>query len=103
MLNKLKSRKFIASLIGEAAGIITLVTGIVAAIVGEGHPAVVIVGAALTVVASVGYMIIEGRLDEKSITAAGNAAADIAEAAGNDKAADAIEDITEEVSDFLKQ
>lgn len=101
MKNKYSSRKFLTALIAESAGIITTVMGLVAALLGSGHPAVIITGAVLTVLSSVAYCVVEGRLDAQAIRTAGNAAADAADALGADKAADMIEGVTDTVADVL--
>lgn len=101
MKNKFSSRKFLTALIAESAGIITTVMGLVAALLGSGHPAVIITGAVLTVLSGVAYCIVEGRLDAQAIRTAGNAVADAADALGADKAADVIEGVSDTVADVL--
>ena len=101
MKNKFFSRKFLTALIAESAGIIAIVTGLIATLLGSGHPAVIITGAVLTVLSSVAYCVVEGRLDAQAIRATGNAVADAANALGADKAADLIEGVTDTVTDVL--
>ena len=101
MKNKFSSRKFLAALIAESAGIITTVTGLIASLLGSGHPAVIITGAVLTVLSGVAYCVVEGRLDERAIRASGNAIADAVDALGADKVGDLIEGVTDAVADVL--
>lgn len=101
MKNKFFSRKFLTALIAESAGIITTVTGLIAALLGSGHPAVIITGAVLTVLSGVAYCIVEGRLDAQAIRATGSVVANAADALGADKAADVIEGVTDTVADVF--
>ena len=101
MKNKFFSRKFLTALIAESAGIIAIVTGLITTLLGSGHPAVIITGAVLTVLSSVAYCVVEGRLDAQAIRATGNAVADAANALGADQAADLIEGVTDTVADVL--
>ncbi|MBO5511736.1 MAG: hypothetical protein J6B24_08400, partial [Clostridia bacterium] len=91
----------LTALIAESAGIITTVTGIIAALLGSGHPAVIITGAVLTVLSGVAYCIVEGRLDAQAIRVTGNAVADAADALGGEKAADVIEGVTDTMADVF--
>ena len=75
--------------------------GLIAALLGSGHPAVIITGAVLTVLSGVAYCIIEGRLDAQAIRATGSAVANAADALGADKAADVIEGVTDTVADVF--
>ncbi len=101
MNSKFTSRKFLAALIAESAGIITTVTGLIAALLGSGHPAVVVTGAILTVLSGVAYCIVEGRLDEQSIRASGNALANAADALGANKVGDLVEGVTDAVAEVV--
>ena len=101
MKNKFFSRKFLTALIAESAGIITTVTGLIASLLGSGHPAVIITGAVLTVLSGVAYCVVEGRLDAQAIRTTGNAMANAADALGADKTADVIEGVTDVVADVV--
>ncbi len=101
MISKFSSRKFLAALIAESAGIITTVTGLISSLLGSGHPAVVVTGAILTVLSGVAYCIVEGRLDEQSIRASGNALANAADALGADRVGDLIEGVADAAADVV--
>lgn len=101
MKSKFSSRKFLTALIAESAGIITTITGLIAALLGSGHPAVIITGALLTVLSGVAYCIVEGRLDEQSIRTSGAAVAGVADALGADKIGDLIEGATNSVAGVI--
>ena len=58
MPEKLKSRKFWQSLVGEVAGIVTLIYGASA-----GETAATIAGAVITVLVILGYLKVEGDID----------------------------------------
>ena len=101
MNSKFTSRKFLTVLIAESAGITTLVTGILTALLGEGHIAVIITGAVMTALAGIAYCIVEGRLDERAISASGTALAGAADALGADKIGDLIEGVPDAVADVV--
>lgn len=75
MKKKLTSRKFIITLITAVAGLVTL-------IVGDNAAVQIIAGAAMTIVPTVIYCIMEGVIDAKSIKTITTATADAAEKLG---------------------
>ena len=87
ILKKLTSRKFILAAITAIVGIITL-------IVGDNEAVKVIAGAAMTIVPTVVYCLMEGMIDTKSIKTITEVAADTAEKLGAD---DATVDVIEQV------
>ena len=78
ILEKLTSRKFIVTAITAIAGIITL-------IIGENEAVQVIAGAAMTIVPTIIYCIMEGVIDAKSVKTIAEATADAAEKLGADE------------------
>lgn len=78
-LKKLTSRKFIVTAITAIAGIITMV-------VGENAVVQTIAGAAMTIVPTVVYCLMEGVIDAKSVKVITDATADAAEKLGADDA-----------------
>lgn len=79
LIKKLTSRKFIVTAITALAGIITM-------IVGESAAVQTIAGAAMTIVPTVVYCLMEGVIDAKSIKTITTATADAAEKLGADEA-----------------
>lgn len=79
IIKKLTSRKFILAAITAIVGIITL-------IVGDNEAVQVIAGAAMTIVPTVVYCLMEGIVDAKSIKTITEATAEAAEKLGADKA-----------------
>ena len=89
ILEKLTSRKFIVTAITAIAGIVTM-------IVGDNEMVQIIAGAAMTIVPTIVYCIMEGAIDAKSIKTITEATADAAEKMGaNEKVVDTIEQIGE--------
>ena len=85
ILEKLTSRKFIVTAITAIAGIIT-------AIIGENETVQIIVGAAMTIIPTIVYCIMEGVIDAKSVKTIADATADAAEKLGaGEKIVDTIE------------
>lgn len=85
MIRKLTSRKFIIAVITAIVGIVTLC-------IGENEVVTVIAGAAMTIIPTVVYCIVEGVVDAKSVGAITNATVDAAEKLGaSDKVVDVIE------------
>ena len=85
IINKLTSRKFIVTAITALAGLITL-------IVGENETVQVIAGAAMTIVPTIVYCVMEGTIDAKSVKTVTDATKDAAEKLGaNEKVVDVIE------------
>lgn len=85
LIKKLTSRKFIVTAITALAGIITM-------IVGENAAVQTIAGAAMTIVPTVVYCLMEGVIDAKSIKTITTATADAAEKLGaNEATVDVIE------------
>ena len=78
ILEKLTSRKFIVTAITAIAGIITL-------IIGENEVVQIIAGAAMTIVPTIIYCIMEGVIDANSVKTITDATADAAEKLGADK------------------
>lgn len=80
LIKKLTSRKFIVTVITALSGIITL-------IIGENETVQIIAGAAMTIVPTIVYCLMEGTIDAKSIKTITEVAADTAEKMGADKQA----------------
>lgn len=86
-MRKFGSRKFIVSLITAAAGIVTL-------FLGDNEIIKVIVGAAMTIIPSVVYCVMEGVVDAKSVKTIKDATVEAAEKLGaNDATVDVIEQV----------
>lgn len=75
MLKKLTSRKFIVT-------VITAITGIITLFIGENELVQVIAGAAMTIVPTVVYCLMEGIIDANSVKTITEATADAAEQLG---------------------
>lgn len=89
ILNKLTSRKFIVTAITAIAGIVTM-------IIGENEMVQIIAGAAMTIVPTIVYCIMEGVVDAKSVKTITEATVDAAEKLGADKETiDTIEKVGE--------
>ena len=89
ILAKLTSRKFIVTAITAIAGIITL-------IIGENETVQIIAGAAMTIVPTIVYCIMEGAIDARSVKTITDATTDAAEKLGADeKVIDTIEQVGE--------
>ena len=86
-MRKFGSRKFIVSLITAAAGIVTL-------FLGDNEIIKVIVGAAMTIIPSVVYCVMEGVVDAKSVKTIKDATVEAAEKLGaNAATVDVIEQV----------
>ena len=79
LLKKLTSRKFIVTAINLIVGIITMA-------IGENAAVQTIAGAAMTILPTVVYCVMEGVIDAKSVKVITEAAADAAEKLGADDA-----------------
>jgi hypothetical protein len=89
ILEKLTSRKFIVT-------VITAITGVITMIIGENEVVQVISGAAMTIIPTVVYCLMEGFIDAKSVETITRATADAAEKLGADeKVVDIIEQVGE--------
>ena len=89
ILAKLTSRKFIVTAITAIAGIVTM-------IIGESEVVQTIAGAAMTIVPTIVYCIMEGAIDARSVKTITDATADAAEKLGADKKViDTIEQVGE--------
>lgn len=87
IIKKITSRKFIVT-------VITAITGIITLCVGDNEVVKVISGAAMTIVPTVVYCLMEGMIDAKSIKTITEVAADTAENLGADNATvDVIEQV----------
>jgi hypothetical protein len=87
LIKKLTSRKFIVTLI-------TAITGIITVIIGENEMALIISGAAMTIVPTIVYCIMEGVIDAQSVKVITDATADAAEKLGaKEEVVDTIEQI----------
>ena len=75
LIKKLTSRKFIVT-------IITAITGIITMIVGESEVVQIISGAAMAIVPTIVYCVMEGLIDAKSIKAVTEATSEAAEKLG---------------------
>ena len=78
IIRKITSRKFIISLITSIVGIVTM-------IIGDNETVNVIAGAAMTIIPTVVYCIMEGVVDAKSVETITEATKDAAEKLGADK------------------
>lgn len=78
IIKKLTSRKFIVT-------VITAITGIITLCVGDNEVVKVIAGAAMTIVPTVVYCLMEGMIDAKSIKTITEVTADAAEKLGADE------------------
>lgn len=78
LIKKITSRKFIIAVITAIAGIITLCTG-------ENEAVQIIAGAAMTIVPTIVYCIMEGYIDAKSVATITDATVDAADKLGADK------------------
>lgn len=87
IVNKLTSRKFILA-------VITAITGIITLCIGENEVVKVISGAAMTIIPTVIYCIMEGVVDAKSIKTVTDTVVDTAEKLGAD---DSTLDVIEQV------
>ncbi len=95
IFRKLTSRKFIMALAAAISGIVT-------AFVGKGEAVNVIVGSAMTVLATVVYCVMEGVVDTRSVGRITDAAVDIAETLrANKDAVDAIEKVGNAAAVFV--
>lgn len=89
ILEKITSRKFIVTVIAAITGIITMC-------IGENEIVQTIAGAAMTIVPTVVYCLMEGVIDAKSVKSIAEATADAAEKLGaNIKVVDTIEQVGE--------
>jgi hypothetical protein len=87
LIKKLTSRKFIVT-------IITAITGIITMIIGDNEVVQIISGAAMTIVPTIVYCIMEGVIDAQSVKAITDATADAAEKLGaKEEVVDTIEQI----------
>lgn len=78
ILRKLTSRKFIIALITAIVGVITL-------IIGENETVKTVAGAAMVILPTVVYCIMEGRIDAASVKTIAEATEEAAEKLGADK------------------
>ena len=84
---KLTSRKFIVT-------VITAITGIITFFIGDNEVVTTIAGAAMTIIPTVIYCLMEGIIDAKSIKTITEVAVDTAEKLGaNDTTVDIIEQV----------
>lgn len=89
IIGKLTSRKFIVTVITAIAGIITF-------FIGDNEVVNIIAGAAMTIIPTVVYCLMEGMIDAKSIKTITEVTADTAEKLGADNATiDMIERVGE--------
>ena len=89
IIDKLTSRKFIVT-------VITAITGVITMIIGENEVVQTIAGAAMTIVPTVVYCLMEGLIDAKSVETITKATADAAEKLGADEnVVDLIEQVGE--------
>lgn len=85
IIKKITSRKFIIAVITSIVGIITL-------FVGDNEAVNVIAGAAMTIIPTIVYCIVEGVIDAKSVETITDATVDAAEKLGAD---DSVVDLIE--------
>ena len=87
LIKKLTSRKFIVT-------IITAITGIITMIVGDNEVVEIIAGAAMTIVPTIVYCVMEGVIDAKSVKAITEATSEAVEKLGaNAEVVETIEQI----------
>lgn len=79
IIKKLTSRKFILSVITAITGIITMILG------GENEIVQTIAGAAMTIIPTIVYCLMEGFIDSQSVKTITNATMDMAEKLGADE------------------
>ena len=85
VLEKLTSRKFIVT-------VITAITGIITLFIGENETVQIIAGAAMTIIPTIVYCLMEGTIDANSVKTVTQATADAAEKLGaKDEVVDTIE------------
>ena len=85
LIKKLTSRKFIVTAISAIAGIVTLITG-------NNEIVQIVAGAAMTIVPTIVYCIMEGKVDAASVKTVSEATVEAAEKLGVDeKTVDIIE------------
>ena len=96
VLEKLTSRKFIVTVITAIAGIVTM-------IIGDNEVVQIIAGAAMTIVPTIVYCLMEGLIDAKSVKTITDATTDAAEKLGVDeKVVDVIEQAGEIVETLIE-
>lgn len=89
ILEKITSRKFIVT-------VITAITGIVTMIIGENEVVQTVAGAAMTIVPTIVYCLMEGFIDAKSVETITKATVDAAEKLGaNESVVNTIEQVGE--------
>ena len=87
IVRKLTSRKFIVT-------VITAITGIITLCIGDNETVNVIASAAMTIIPTIVYCIMEGTVDAKSVKTITEVTADTAEKLGaNEKTVDIIENM----------
>lgn len=97
VLEKLTSRKFIVTAITAIAGLITL-------IIGENEIVQTIAGAAMTIVPTIIYCIMEGVIDAKSVKTITDATVEAAEKLGaNETVVEVIEQVGELITEDKKE
>lgn len=100
ILEKLTSRKFIVTAITAIAGVITM-------IIGENEIVQIISGAAMTIIPTIVYCIMEGVIDAKSVQTIADATVEAAEKLGADKnvidAIDKVGDMGEALVETIKE
>ena len=97
VLEKLTSRKFIVTAITAIAGLITL-------IIGENEIVQTIAGAAMTILPTIIYCIMEGVIDAKSVKTITDATVEAAEKLGaNETVVDVIEQVGEIITEDKKE
>ena len=87
LIAKLTSRKFVVTIITAIAGVITL-------IVGDSEIVNIIAGAAMTIIPTVIYCIVEGKIDAESVKVLTDSVSDAAEKLG---ASEPVVDVIEQV------
>ncbi len=96
MKKKFLSRKFIFTAIADITGLLTM-------LIGNGT-VTTIIGAALMLVATIVFCIVEGTIDAKSVKQISDSAETIAEALGADeKVVDAIDKVGDVVEDLVDE
>ena len=95
-MKKFLSRKFIFTAIADLTGLLTMVIG--------NDAITTIIGAALMLVATIVFCIVEGAIDAKSVRQISDSVEDIAEALGaDDKVVDTIDKVGFAIEDLLDE
>lgn len=96
IIEKLTSRKFIVTVITAIAGIVTM-------IIGENEMVQIIAGAAMTIVPTVVYCLMEGTIDAKSVRTIVDVTVDAVEKLGADEKVVEVIEQAGEIGEILTE